>query len=83
MECRELVAEVLNSLNIPRSGDCKYSNHPSTSQDSIPLLCKKLGLKKCGDNFAAAVSYAALTQVLQHVTGMGMSSWNIDFSGRL
>ena len=72
---------VLNTLNVPESGKCGY-NDSSTSQVSLTELCKKLGLKVCGENSSKVVSYAASIEILQHVGDIGSSLGNIDFGGQ-
>ena len=81
MESANFVTEFLNTLNVQESGKCGYNNS-STSQVSLTELCKKLGLKVCGENIAKVVSYAASIEILQHVAEIGSSLGNIDFSGK-
>ena len=81
MESASLVTEVFNTLNVPESGKCGY-NDSSISQVSLTALCKKLGLKECGESIAKVVSYAASIEILQHVAEIGSSLGNIDFSGK-
>ena len=56
-------------------------NNSVLARDSLTKLCSKLGVKEDSYNSASIVSYAALTQILQHVTGMAVSFGRIDFNG--
>ena len=81
MEPSDMISNLLSQLNVSQSGKCAYFNNYSTSQDTLSELCRLFGVDPDGDNITAIVSYAALTQILQHVTGMAVSFGSIDFNG--
>ena len=80
MEPSELISNLLNQVNVGPSGKCEISNNSLTSQQTLPELCQIFGLDLDGNN-TAIVSYTALTQILQHVTGVVVLFGSIDFNG--
>ena len=83
MEAAKQVSTFLNSFNITGCGKANFSGCSAEfSELSVPELGKLFGLKSSGDNTTAVVSSAALTEILQHVVGIGSALGKIDFTGK-